>query len=110
MNAYGDRVLHIGSTINESSFYVGRDISTGATANAFGSAVVSIWDYANTNTMTTIRSLYGHATNGTGGTYIVGLAGGAFTSTAAISRIDLLKIGGGSFVANTTVTLMGVKA
>jgi hypothetical protein len=104
----GNAMLHQSSVASQGQFYLGRDLTQSSTANAFGSYVVSLWDYANPNTMTTARSLYGHATAGTGGTYIIGMGGGAFGSLSTVSRIDLYKFSG-TFAAQTTFSLYGIR-
>jgi hypothetical protein len=63
-------------------------LTTPASGGGFGGAVIDILDYANTNKFKTIRSLTGWDNNGSG---IVGLFSGAWRSTTAVSRIDILS-------------------
>ena len=80
------------------------------TASAFGAAVVDILDYANTNKYKTIRSLGGDDLNGSGGYSI--LYSGAWLSTSAINRIDIIPgtVGTGNIAQYSTFALYGIKS
>lgn len=56
-----------------------------ATANIFGSSVVDILDYTNTNKLKTVRAIGGYDRNGGGTTQ---LASGLYMSTNAITAIE----------------------
>jgi hypothetical protein len=79
----------------------------GSTANAFGSFVVDIFDYANSNKFKTVRGFAGIDTNDTNG--IVSLASGNWRSTTAITRIDLTDELGGNFSQYSSFALYGIK-
>ena len=77
----------------------------GAAANIFGSAVIDIFDYSNTNKYKTTRSLVGIDRNGSGW---MGLFSGYWASTSGISTI-LLQSDNGSFGANSSFALYGIR-
>ena len=54
-------------------------------ANTFGTMVLDIIDYTNTNKYKTVRNLFGKDLNGSGA---VALASSLWSSTAAVNRID----------------------
>lgn len=75
-----------------------------STASIFGTAIIDILDYANTNKYKTSRALDGNDQNGSG---VVELTSGNWRSTNAITSIQLTAIG--SFVTNSTFALYGCK-
>jgi hypothetical protein len=88
---------------------VAQNIS-GATSvtNNFGSVIVDILDYANTNKYKTTRSFGGYDNNGSGtpiGT--INLNSSLWNNTSAITNIKLFT--DGDFAANTKVALYGIK-
>lgn len=76
-------------------------------ANSFGSAVIDILDYANTNKYKTARILGGFDLNGSG---YVALFSGLWQSTSAINRIDIVSNSGQSFSNYSHFALYGIKA
>ena len=84
-----------------------------ATANNFGSVIVDILDYANTNKYKVMRSLGGYDNNGSGSPIgTISLNSGAFfgstgSSTEAIDSITLLT--DGDFKQYTHAALYGIK-
>jgi hypothetical protein len=76
-----------------------------ADANVFGSQIIDILDYANTNKNKTTRLLGGVDENGSG---LIGFLSGAWYKTEAITSITLTG-NGASFVANSQFALYGVK-
>lgn len=76
-----------------------------ATASVFGSEIIDILDYANTNKYKTFRSLGGVDVNGTG---YISLRSGLWLSTSAISSI-LFFPDGGNFAQYSTFALYGIK-
>jgi hypothetical protein len=75
------------------------------TANVFGTVIIDLLDYANTNKYKTYRSLSGTDYNGSGG---VDLTSGLWQSTSAISQIDL-NLNTGSFAQYSSFALYGIK-
>lgn len=74
-----------------------------ANANVFGSAVIDILDYTNTNKYKTMRSLTGYDNNGSG---FVDFMSGLWTNTAAITSIT---ISGGTIVQYSSFALYGIR-
>jgi len=58
-----------------------------ATASIFGTTIIDVLDYANTNKYKTMRSLYGTDLNGSGQ---VGIASSVWMNTNAITSLSLL--------------------
>jgi len=79
-----------------------------ATANNFGSGVIDIFDYANTNKNKTGKGILGYDSNGSGNIYINGFA---WYKTEAINTITLTHQAttGGALAANSQFALYGVK-
>jgi len=76
-------------------------------ANMFGTGIIDILDYVNTNKNKTIRTLFGFDGNGSGR---VGLSSGLWQNTNAITSIELKDQNAGSFVQYSQFALYGVKA
>jgi hypothetical protein len=76
------------------------------TSNTFGSNVVDILDYKNTNKFKTIRTLTGGDGNGSGS---VGLMSTLWQSTAAINSISISTAGYGDFLQYSHFALYGIK-
>jgi hypothetical protein len=74
-------------------------------ANAYGSSVTSILDYANTNKFKTVRSLGGFEDNSSG---LVLFCSGNWRSTSAVTSISLIT-GSGSWTTDTQFALYGIK-
>ena len=89
------------------SYPIGATTNGNGNANTyFAGGVVDILDYANTNKNKTIRSLSGWDGNGSGQVYLISEL---WINTAAISTIKLSLFSGGTFGANSTFALYGVK-
>lgn len=80
--------------------------ATTATSGVFGTAIIDILDYGNTNKYKTTRSLGGFDSNGSGG---ITLTSGFWRSTSAISMIVISPQVGTSFDQYSTFALYGVK-
>ena len=79
-----------------------------AAANNFGSVIVDILDYTNTNKYKVTRSLGGYDNNGSGtpiGT--ISFNSSSWNNTAAITNIKCYT--DGDFAANTKVALYGIR-
>jgi len=80
-----------GAATSQSRFTVGTAVQGGAAlANMFGSMIVDILDYTNTNKYTTVRALSGQDSNGSG-TQGMWLQSGLWLNTAAITNISLFS-------------------
>ena len=77
----------------------------GAAANIFGTLIVDILDYADTNKYTTIRSLIGEDRNGAGS---ISLTSNLWLNTNAITSI-LLAFDGPNMVQYSHFALYGIK-
>ena len=73
--------------------------------NIFGTHIIDILDYADTNKIKVVRTLWGFDANGSG---YVGLSSGANASTSAINSISLVPTAG-SYTQYSQFTLYGVK-
>jgi hypothetical protein len=95
---------------SQSNIIIGQ-IGTTVSTNVYGVSVMDIFDYANTNKNTTIRSLAGVETNGGASGYsgYHGLYGGAWLNTAAVISLTLFSDTSSSFQANSSFALYGVK-
>jgi hypothetical protein len=77
-----------------------------ASANLFGSAVIDVLDYQNSNKNKTIRSLGGYDVNGSG---VVRLNSSVWLNTAAVTRIDITDYRGGNMAQYSSFALYGIK-
>lgn len=77
---------------------------TSVGANIFAATVLDILDYANTNKYKTSRMLTGWDGNGSGN---IALQSGLWQKTNAINAITITN--GGSFAANSSFALYGIK-
>jgi len=77
-----------------------------ASASVFGSMVIDVLDYTNTNKYTTIRSLGGSDNNGSG---FVCLNSGLWMNTNAITSLTILPFVGPSFAEYSSFALYGIK-
>ena len=113
---YGDgtSAVSTGRGTGGDTAWIAQNISgDNATANNFGSVIVDILDYANTNKYKVMRSLGGYDNNGSGSPIgTISLNSGAFfgstgSSTEAITSITLLT--DGNFKQYTHAALYGIK-
>lgn len=103
---YGDGATSFaGNTTTTSAIILTNSAAGNTAANVFGSFVVDIFDYKNTNKYKTTRSLGGFDANGTGYT---GFSGGNWRDTSAISTITIVP-NVGSFVQYSHFALYGIK-
>lgn len=105
----GDGATASSGNAQLSGFYgaVGLAPGNNSTSNTFGTSVVDILDYRNTNKNTTIRTLTGDDKNGSG---YARLASTLWTNTAAITTITISLRNAGNFTANSSFALYGVLA
>lgn len=83
-----------------------RIAATSSTTNVFGTIVMDILDYQNTNKYKTTRQLGGNDTNGSGDVWFIS---GLWQSTSAISSLTLTVGGGTNFLQYSSFALYGVK-
>ena len=76
-------------------------------ANVFGAFVIDILDYTNTNKNTTVRTIGGYDSNGSGNSR---LTSGLWSNTAAITSIAIKSGNAGNLTQYSSFQLYGVKA
>jgi hypothetical protein len=96
-----------GAELSNTGMRLDKPALSGDTANIFGSNVVDLLDYANTNKFKTAKVLYGLDVNGAGE---VGLTSSNWRSTTAITSLVLTLNTGSNFAVNSSFALYGVKA
>lgn len=89
---------------SQSLMQLGETSAASGTANAFGTFIIDILDYADTNKNKTVRTSYGFDLNGSG---IVGMRGGLFASTTAITSLNFGT--GSNFAEYSSFALYGIK-
>jgi hypothetical protein len=79
--------------------------------NRFGSAIVDVWDYKNTTTNKTVKTIQGAIGTGTAGNGSVSISSGSWRNTAAITSITFTSNGGGSrtIEPGSRFSLYGIK-
>jgi len=101
-----------GSTVNatggasNSETYPGHYPGSTSGASIFGTIIIDLLDYADTNKYKTIKSLGGYDNNGAGR---LGLYSGLFMSTNAISSFTLSPGAGSLFTQYSQFALYGIK-
>ena len=99
----------MGSGSQNQAYSVGSIVSS-VTANTFGSFVIDILDYANTNKYKTIRGLSGaDANSATGYRPIPRLGSGSWQSTSAINSMTIYSEFGSAFNQYSSFALYGIK-
>lgn len=86
--------------------YLGTNATSSAGTNVFGTSIMDILDYTNTNKYTTFRNLSGWDSNGSG---YIWFKSSVFIKTDAISSITLTCEGGNSFTQYSSYALFGIK-
>lgn len=91
----------------DGSYYASLSAVAGgnAAASIFGTAVIDILDYANTNKYKTVRNLSGNDRNGSGQ---VRFASGLWMSTSAVTSVKLVPLSN-NFAQYSQFALYGVK-
>jgi hypothetical protein len=86
---------------------VGRITGSTATSGNFGTGVIDILDYDNTNKNRTVRTLSGNEFNGSG---TITLFSGLYQSTTAVTSIKLFsQTGANNFTQYSSFALYGIK-
>jgi len=82
-------------------------INTSQGFSDFGTIVMDILDYANTNKYKTERHLFGIDLNGSGA---VGLESNLWQSTSAITQIEFISPNGGNYAEYSHFALYGIRS
>jgi hypothetical protein len=91
----------------ENVVFAGTIAAASSTSNVFGSYVIDVLDYTDTNKNKVLRSLGGYDANGSG---VVDFRSSNWNSTAAITSITLANYtAGANFAAGTQFALYGIK-
>lgn len=109
-NYSAHRLYGNGSSASADAFTSVAQIRAGffpdsSTANLMGVSIIDILDYTNTNKNKVVKILSGVDQNGSG---YVTLSSGAWYSTSAINRIDLIEPGL-NWTSNSTFALYGIQ-
>jgi len=72
----------------------------------WGSAVIDVLDYTDTNKLKTVRNFGGYDANGSGW---IGLTSNLWNNTAAITSLKLQKSSAGTFAQYSSFALYGIK-
>jgi hypothetical protein len=107
LDADGSSTSAYGENVNRSNCAQVMQLTTStAGANIFGTGIIDILDYTNTNKNRTVRSLRGQDQNNTSGS--LSFKSYLYTSTTAISRLDFIS-NGGNLVQYSQLALYGIK-
>ena len=94
------------NTTSRSVIGITTNPCSGLLANTYGTAIVDILDYANTNKYKTVRGIYGGDFRGSGQ---IGIMSGSWRNTGAISTITLASYGSTTFSSYAHIALYGLK-
>lgn len=95
------------SSTSTTDLRVGRVTAATATSGNFGTGVIDLLDYTNTNKYRTLRTLSGNEFNGSG---TITFFSGLYQSTTAVSSIKLFsQTGANNFVQYSHFALYGIK-
>lgn len=101
----GDGATVAASGSGSSDFILGGYIPMNSYTNIYGTFVIDILDYANTNKFKTLRTLNGYDANGSG---TVSFMSGCWQNTDAINSITINQ-GGNNFTQYSRFSLYGIK-
>ena len=91
---------------SQSSMSIATSIGSTGLASAFGVFVLDIFDYANTNKNTTVRSLLGKDLNGSGE---ASLYSGVWMNSSAVTTLTILPSDASNFAEYSSFALYGIK-
>ncbi len=91
---------------NQAYIGINRIAADGATSSIFGTIIMDILDYSNTNKFKTVRALGGADWNGSGEIYF---SSGLWRSTSAISSITMIGGNNNNFKQYSSFALYGIK-
>lgn len=102
----GGTTTSAGATTSTSAFFADGITNTNSAANCFGTFIIDILDYANTNKYKTSKALSGRQDNTVGAVW---LESGLWMNTNAISSITIIPNTGPNFVQYSKFALYGIK-
>jgi len=100
----GDPFAEALASQNEIKFY--RATAASAASSIFGTVIVDVLDYDDTNKYKTVRYLGGQDQNGSGE---IIFGSGLWMSTSAVNQLDITSFTGNSFVQYSSFALYGIK-
>jgi hypothetical protein len=105
---FGDGAsVTVSAATSQTKIIANRLTGASATANIFGSIIIDILDYKNTNKYKTVRAFGGVDRNGAGG---ISFSSGLWMNTNAITEIDFTTIEGSfDFTQYSHFALYGIK-
>jgi hypothetical protein len=108
---YGNTSSATGYALASQTYmFAGRLTNSAAIASNFGTSVIDILDYKNTNKNKVVRILTGTDNNGTGSfSGFASLESGLWSNTAAITSITLLPTSSANFTQYSSFALYGIK-
>jgi hypothetical protein len=107
VEGYGGGTQSAGGTASTDWIKVGLSPTSSATASTYGAMIIDIFNYSNTSKYKTARSTGGDDLNGEG---TIGLWGGLWMNTTAISSITFTPTNGESWVVNSRFALYGIRS
>ena len=102
----GSSVFADAGTASTSAAFFGRVAAATAAAGTFGVFIMDILDYSNTSKYKTLRCLGGADLNGSGE---IRFNSSAWLSTSAITSMAFVITDGGSYTADSSFSLYGIK-
>lgn len=96
-----------GSSTNSNYVFMDKFAASNAGSNVFGTVILDVLDYTNTNKYKTTRSLGGYDNNGDG---VIELTSGNWRNTNAITSITIAPGAGTSFNQYSSFALYGIKS
>lgn len=95
-----------GNATSQNTAYIQRVAGNGATSGVFGTFVLDLLDYQNTNKYKTVRMLGGIDNNGSGRIY---LTSDLWMSTSAVTQLDISAGDGSTIQQYSSFALYGIK-
>lgn len=104
---YGDgSTVSSGASTATTFSLAGTSNGSTSTSNSFGASVIDILDYKDTSKYTTLRSISGADSNGSG---FFQFFSSLWLSTAAVTSLTFVNSGAPNFVQHSTFSLYGIK-
>ena len=104
---YGDGTSATGgNATSQTTAYIQRLSGNGATSGVFGTFILDLLDYQNTNKYKTVRILGGVDNNGSGRIY---LTSDLWMNTSAITQLDISAGDGSTIQQYSSFALYGIK-
>ena len=98
--------VSVGASTSQNNIWIYRATGAGATASVFGTVVIDILDYTDTNKFKTVRGLGGVDNNGGGD---ISLSSGAWRSTSAVSSLTINNFSATNFQQYSKFALYGIR-